>query len=169
MEKNEVKKLLTFLSIIILTFSSTKALEPTRVAVVETSGVGPFAISVTLNDYSGGSATNVVGPIAIGNLSPNSSGVISFIVDGAGWSGVPATSVNSHYILDVSVNATLKAQYRLDELTMLQAQTGTGVAQTNAGRNKKVVSMDGQFMSGFGLRLPEAVNELNKKIKPIGS
>lgn len=138
MEKNEVKKLLTFLSIIILAFSSTKALEPTRVAVVETSGVGPFAISVTLNDYSGGSATNVVGPITIGNLSPNSSGVISFIVDGAGWSGVPATSVNSHYILDVSVNATLKAQYRLDELTMLQAQTGTGVAQTNgAGAFKK--------------------------------
>ena len=39
-----------------------------------------------------------------------------------------------------------------------------GVAQTNAGRNKKVVAMDGQFMSGFGLRLPEAVNELNKKL-----
>ncbi|OQP58556.1 ABC transporter substrate-binding protein [Niastella populi] len=39
-----------------------------------------------------------------------------------------------------------------------------GVAQTNAGRNKKVVSMDGQFLSGFGLRLPEAVNELNKKL-----
>ena len=39
-----------------------------------------------------------------------------------------------------------------------------GVAQTNAGRNKKIVSMDGQFLSGFGLRLPDAVNELNKKL-----
>jgi iron complex transport system substrate-binding protein len=39
-----------------------------------------------------------------------------------------------------------------------------GLAQTNAGRNKKVVSMDGQFLSGFGLRLPEAVYELNKKL-----
>lgn len=39
-----------------------------------------------------------------------------------------------------------------------------GVAQTTAGRNKKVVAMDGQFLSGFGLRLPEAVNELNKKL-----
>lgn len=39
-----------------------------------------------------------------------------------------------------------------------------GVAQTNAGRNKKVISMDGYFLSGFGLRLPQAVNELNKKL-----
>jgi iron complex transport system substrate-binding protein len=39
-----------------------------------------------------------------------------------------------------------------------------GVAQTNAGRNKKVISMDGQFLSGFGLRLPQAISELNKKL-----
>jgi iron complex transport system substrate-binding protein len=39
-----------------------------------------------------------------------------------------------------------------------------GVAQTNAGRNKKIISMDGQFLSGFGLRLPQAINELNKKL-----
>jgi len=39
-----------------------------------------------------------------------------------------------------------------------------GVAQTNAGRNKKFITMDGQFLSGFGLRLPQAVNELNKKL-----
>jgi iron complex transport system substrate-binding protein len=39
-----------------------------------------------------------------------------------------------------------------------------GVAQTNAGRASKVVSMDGQFLSGFGLRLPDAVQELNKKL-----
>jgi len=39
-----------------------------------------------------------------------------------------------------------------------------GIAATNAGRNKKIISMDGQFLSGFGLRLPQAVNELNKKL-----
>jgi iron complex transport system substrate-binding protein len=39
-----------------------------------------------------------------------------------------------------------------------------GVAQTNAGRNKKFISMDGELLSGFGLRLPQAVNELNKKL-----
>jgi iron complex transport system substrate-binding protein len=39
-----------------------------------------------------------------------------------------------------------------------------GVAETNAGRNKKFVAMDGQYLSGFGLRLPQAVQELNKLI-----
>jgi iron complex transport system substrate-binding protein len=39
-----------------------------------------------------------------------------------------------------------------------------GVAETNAGRNKKFIAMDGQFLSGFGLRLPQAVGELNKKL-----
>ncbi|CAG5009673.1 Hemin-binding periplasmic protein HmuT [Dyadobacter sp. CECT 9275] len=40
-----------------------------------------------------------------------------------------------------------------------------GVAQTNAGRNKKVVSMDGQFLTGFGPRLGKAVIELAQKVK----
>ncbi|WEK37320.1 MAG: ABC transporter substrate-binding protein [Candidatus Pseudobacter hemicellulosilyticus] len=39
-----------------------------------------------------------------------------------------------------------------------------GVSATNAGRNKKIVTMDGQFMAGFGLRLPQAIAELNKKL-----
>ena len=37
-----------------------------------------------------------------------------------------------------------------------------GVAQTNAGKNKKVISMDGGLASSFGPRLGEAVVELNK-------
>jgi iron complex transport system substrate-binding protein len=40
-----------------------------------------------------------------------------------------------------------------------------GIAATNAGKNKKIISMDGQFLSGFGLRLPAAIVELNKKIQ----
>ncbi|WP_276480509.1 heme/hemin ABC transporter substrate-binding protein [Paraflavitalea pollutisoli] len=40
-----------------------------------------------------------------------------------------------------------------------------GIAVTNAGRNKKIVSMDGQFLSGFGLRLPAAIDELYKKLQ----
>jgi iron complex transport system substrate-binding protein len=40
-----------------------------------------------------------------------------------------------------------------------------GVSATNAGKNKKIVSMDGQFLSGFGLRLPAAIAELNKKLQ----
>ncbi|MFT4022834.1 MAG: ABC transporter substrate-binding protein, partial [Flavihumibacter sp.] len=40
-----------------------------------------------------------------------------------------------------------------------------GVSLTNAGKNKKIVSMDGAMLSGFGLRLPQAIAELNQKIK----
>lgn len=40
-----------------------------------------------------------------------------------------------------------------------------GTSTTNAGKNKKVVTMDGQFLSGFGPRLGDAVVELHNKIK----
>lgn len=40
-----------------------------------------------------------------------------------------------------------------------------GVANTNAGRNKKVVTMDGQFLTGFGPRLGKAAQELAQKIQ----
>ena len=37
-----------------------------------------------------------------------------------------------------------------------------GVAQTNAGKNKKVIAMDGGLVSSFGPRLGEAALDLNK-------
>ena len=37
-----------------------------------------------------------------------------------------------------------------------------GVAQTNAGKNKKVIAMDGGLISGFGPRLGEAALSLNR-------
>ena len=40
-----------------------------------------------------------------------------------------------------------------------------GIAATNAGKNKKVITMDGQLLSGFGPRLGEAIVELNEKLK----
>jgi len=40
-----------------------------------------------------------------------------------------------------------------------------GIAATNAGKNKKVVTMDGQLLSGFGPRLGEAVVELHNKLQ----
>ena len=40
-----------------------------------------------------------------------------------------------------------------------------GIANTNAGRNKKIVSMDGQFLTGFGPRLGKAAIELAQKIR----
>ena len=39
-----------------------------------------------------------------------------------------------------------------------------GVAQTNAGKNKKIVEMDGQLLSGFGPRVALAIDELYHKI-----
>ena len=40
-----------------------------------------------------------------------------------------------------------------------------GIANTNAGRNRKIVTMDGQFLTGFGPRLGKAAIELAQKIK----
>lgn len=37
-----------------------------------------------------------------------------------------------------------------------------GIAQTNAGKNKKIIAMDGGLMSGFGPRLGEAAYTLNQ-------
>lgn len=39
-----------------------------------------------------------------------------------------------------------------------------GIATTNAGKNKKVVTMDGQYLSGFGPRVGDAVVELHNKL-----
>jgi len=39
-----------------------------------------------------------------------------------------------------------------------------GIEQTNAGKNKKIVTMDGGLMSNFGPRVGEAALELNKKL-----
>lgn len=39
-----------------------------------------------------------------------------------------------------------------------------GIEATNAAKNKKIITMDGQFLSGFGPRLGEAVVELNSKL-----
>lgn len=40
-----------------------------------------------------------------------------------------------------------------------------GVAETNAGKNKAFIAMDGQFLAGFGPRLGQAVAQLNKQLK----
>lgn len=41
-----------------------------------------------------------------------------------------------------------------------------GVANTNAGKNKGIIEMDGLKLSGFGPRVGEAVKELSEKIHP---
>lgn len=39
-----------------------------------------------------------------------------------------------------------------------------GIAQTTAGRDKKIISMDGELLSSFSLRLPVAIRQLHSKI-----
>jgi iron complex transport system substrate-binding protein len=39
-----------------------------------------------------------------------------------------------------------------------------GIAETAAGKNRKIIAMDGELLSGFGLRLPQAIKELQDKI-----
>ncbi|ALL07310.1 hemin ABC transporter substrate-binding protein [Pedobacter sp. PACM 27299] len=38
-----------------------------------------------------------------------------------------------------------------------------GVSLTNAGKNKRIVQMDGELLTGFTVRLPQAIKELNSK------
>ncbi|TDO23245.1 heme/hemin ABC transporter substrate-binding protein [Pedobacter duraquae] len=40
-----------------------------------------------------------------------------------------------------------------------------GIKQTNAGRNNKIIEMDGELLSSFGPRLGKAIQELAQKIK----
>ncbi len=40
------------------------------------------------------------------------------------------------------------------------------MSQTPAGKNKKIVAIDGQFLSGFGPRVVEAAIDLHQKIQP---
>lgn len=42
-----------------------------------------------------------------------------------------------------------------------------GVSATNAGKNKALIQMDGQLLSGFGPRVADALTELNKEFKKV--
>lgn len=42
-----------------------------------------------------------------------------------------------------------------------------GIAQTNAGKNKKVIAMDGLYLTGFGPRVGMAITELSKKLSEV--
>lgn len=41
-----------------------------------------------------------------------------------------------------------------------------GIASTNAGKNKRIILMDGPLLTGFGARLPQAMLALHHKIYP---
>ncbi len=41
-----------------------------------------------------------------------------------------------------------------------------GVAMTNAGKSKRIVTMNGPLLTNFSTRLPQAIQELNKQLYP---
>lgn len=118
-----MKNLFIVLAVCALSLSSAFSLEPLNVAIINTNA-GPHNLTVEVNDYTGAVAN--VYTENFNGLTPNSSGVISFTlgVGSAPWTAITAGSVNTHYIIDVKIGATLFAQYRLDELIRLQAQSG---------------------------------------------
>ena len=42
-----------------------------------------------------------------------------------------------------------------------------GIMQTNAGKNKQIITMDGQYLAGFGPRVGKAALELNQKLSVV--
>ena len=42
-----------------------------------------------------------------------------------------------------------------------------GIMQTNAGKNKQIITMDGQYLAGFGPRVGKAALELNQKLSEV--
>lgn len=54
----------------------------------------------------------------------------------------------------------LKSLNGIDGILKIQ-----GVTETKAGKNKKIVEMDGQLLTGFGPRLGKALKELSSKIQ----
>ena len=119
-----MKNLFLIMALCAISISSAFSLEPLNVAIINTNA-GPHNLTVEVNDYNTGSAVNIYSEVFNG-LTPNSSGVITFTlgVGSVTWTGIAASSVTSYYIIDVKIGATLYAQYRLDELIRMQAQTG---------------------------------------------
>ena len=42
-----------------------------------------------------------------------------------------------------------------------------GMKEVNAGKNKQIITMDGQYLAGFGPRVGQAVKELNQRFIEI--
>lgn len=130
-------KNLLILFAMLFTYSVTTALEPVRVAIVTTSG-NPLEVNVELFDYSSNTSLYTQ---SLSTLTANTSGIISFIVSGAAWTLLDDGDVNSNVVLNVKTGVapgTLYAQYRLDNLLLVQAQSGTGSVTVPATAGKLI-------------------------------
>lgn len=129
-------KKLFILFVLLFTYSAATALEPVRVAIVTSSG-NTLNIDVELFDYSTNTSLYTK---SVGSLTANSSGIISFIVDNGApaWSGINSSIINSNVVLNVKTGGTLYAQYRIDQLMIVQAQSGSGTVTEPATAGKLI-------------------------------
>jgi hypothetical protein len=115
---------LNILSLLFLLICSTLVygLEPLKVAYY-TTNTAAQNVYVELKDYSNNS-TLFIGETF--NLTPNDNGIVLVNLQDHGgangsWSNVDANNINTFYTLDIYVNGSLFAQFRLDQLMISQS------------------------------------------------
>jgi hypothetical protein len=124
-----MKTLLLSIAFLLVILSQSYSLEPVRGAVRYTGG-GSVPIEVQLYDF--GTSTNIypgAGNQSLGSLTANSSGVISFLVgkNDANWTAITAASVTNNYMLIVTVDGTIAAYLKLNELQLEQGVYGSTI------------------------------------------
>lgn len=125
-----MKKIILLLTTAMLLYVSSSALEPVRIGLNYPTGSN---FKVQLNDYTNPAHPQQIYPDTIGTfynvtLSPNRSGVVSFVV-GEGdpdWGGITRGQINPNVVIDVKVGPNLVAQFNLLEMITNQSITGNG-------------------------------------------
>ena len=148
-----MKKIILLFTTVFLLYMSSTALEPVRIGLNYPTGA---SFVVELKDYTDPNNPVKKYPFAgkpdfVKTLSPNTSGVVSFVV-GEGdpdWGGIAPNQINPNVIVDVKVSGNLVAQFNLLDIITNQASTGNGN-----------ILNDG-FSSSEGVTFPDATNLTN--------
>lgn len=155
------KVFLLVVSFIVFSFTA-KSLEPVGV-------VFPFAgesanITCELIDYGAEEGIESIFTQELGELSPNSSGIIYFMLgkDNVEWTEIEASSISTYYVINVKVGDELKAQFRLDELINLSARTPAGGSSTLTSGNFTTVGELGGLTTNIFVYTGDGDIELDK-------
>jgi hypothetical protein len=116
------KIFLLAISLLVVSFTA-KALEPIGIVFPYTSESAN--ITCELIDYGAEGGIEPIYTQELGELTPNSSGIIYFMLgkDDENWNEIAASSISTYYVVNLKVDNVIKAQYRLDELINLSART----------------------------------------------
>ena len=119
-----MKKILLLSALLLISVSLSMGLEPMKVAFVYTAGT-PTSVRVQMADNT--SSSLFVGENLTSGITPSGSGIILVNVQdhagsGTTWSDYSASDITTYHTLDIYVNGSLYAQYRLDALILAQAQ-----------------------------------------------